>query len=92
MTYTKVSHVPRITATPKLRTWYSEDLKKHDRLMELLETYHKVCLPDNDNYPEKLTWCFEHCQSKFRDIKNGDGMYWYFENEQDASMFAMKWS
>lgn len=84
--------VPRITTSQALRAGYSEDLKKHDRLMELLETYHKVCLTDNDSYPEKLTWCFEHCQNKFRDMKNGTGMYWYFENEKDASMFAMKWS
>ena len=44
------------------------------------------------NYNKMLGWCLEHCQSKFRDIKHGDGMDWYFENDQDASMFAMKWS
>lgn len=75
-----------------MRAWYSADLKKYDKLMALLETYHKVHLEDDEKYPEKLTWCLEHCQNKFRDIKHGDGMYWYFENEQDASMFAMKWS
>lgn len=85
--------VPMMKASnQKMRAWYSEDLKKHDRLMALLETYHKVLLHDNENYPEKLAWCLEHCQSKFRDIKNGEGMYWYFEQEEDASMFALKWS
>jgi hypothetical protein len=79
-------------ANQTMRAWYSEDLKKHDDLMTLLDSYHKVHLLDNDNYPEKLTWCFQFCQGKFRDIKHGDGMYWYFQNEEDASMFALKWS
>lgn len=79
-------------ANQTARAWYSEDLKKHEKLMTLLDTYHKVHLLDTDNYAEKLTWCLEHCQSKFRDIKNGEGMYWYFEMEEDASMFALKWS
>lgn len=79
-------------ANQSMRAWYSEDLKKHDKLMDLLETYHKVRLEDNDRYPEKLTWCLEHCQSKFRDIKHGDGMDWYFELEEDAVVFAMKWT
>lgn len=79
-------------ANQTMRTWYSEDLKNHDKLMSLLSTYHKVHLNSNNDYPEKLAWCFEHCNGKFRDIKHGDGMYWYFQNEQDASMFAIKWS
>jgi hypothetical protein len=44
-------------------------------------------------FPEKLTWCLENCQNKFRDLAEGNGYRaWYFENEQDATMFAMKWS
>lgn len=74
------------------RAWYSEDLKKHDKLMTLLETYHKVLLIDNEHYAEKLAWCLEHCADKFRDLKSNEGMYWYFANEKDASMFALKWS
>jgi hypothetical protein len=74
-----------------MRAWYSADLSKHDRLLELLATYHCVEVENNDNYPEKLTWCLEHCKSKFRDLKHGDGIKWYFENEQDATMFALKW-
>jgi hypothetical protein len=80
------------SANQSMRAWYSEDLLKHDKLMALLNTYHKVHLHNNEQYAEKLSWCLEHCQSKFRDIKHGDGMYWYFENEQDASLFALKWS
>jgi hypothetical protein len=68
-----------------------EDLKVDDRLMDLLESYTMIILPDND-FSEKLTWCLEHCQNKFRDLSVNNGRAWYFQNEQDASMFAMKWS
>jgi hypothetical protein len=78
-------------ANETMRTWYSADLSKHDRLLELLGTYHCVEVSNNDEYAEKLTWCLEHCKSKFRDLRHGDGMKWYFENEQDATMFALKW-
>ena len=75
-----------------MRAWYSEDLKKHDQLMTLLDTYHKVHLTSTEHYPDKLTWCFQYCKGKFRDMRHGDGMYWYFQLEEDASMFALKWS
>jgi hypothetical protein len=78
-------------ANQTMRAWYSEDLLKHDKLLDLLETYHKVHLNENEDYAEKLTWSLEHCKGKFRDIKHGDGMYWYFEREEDATMFALKW-
>jgi hypothetical protein len=78
-------------ANQTMRAWYSEDLKKHDQLMALLNTYHKVQLSENDSYPEKLSWCLEHCRDKFRDIKHGDGMLWYFKREEDATMFALRW-
>lgn len=77
-----------------VRAWYSEDLKKHDRLLELLDTYHKVRIEqakDKEDYGDKLTWCLEHCQGKFRDLKYGDSMDWYFEREEDATLFALKW-
>lgn len=68
------------------------DLKADTRLMELLESYHAVLIPNDIEFSEKLTWCLEHCQSKFRDLSDQYGRIWYFENEQDATMFAMKWS
>jgi hypothetical protein len=67
------------------------DLQQDDRLMKLLETYHPVKLQDED-FPEKLTWCLENCQNKFRDLNIDGYRVWYFENEKDATMFAMKWS
>ena len=77
-----------------VRAWYSADLRKHDQLMALLETYHKVRLERtvDAEYGDTLTWCLEHCQGKFRDIRHQDGMDWYFEREEDATLFALKWT
>ena len=61
-------------------------------LMAVLANYHVVRLTNDDNYNDMLTWCLEHCQNKFRDIQESRGRAWYFQNEQDASMFALKWS
>ncbi len=68
-----------------------EHLKVDDRLMDLLSTYHIIVLSDND-FAEKLTWCLEHCQNKFRDLSDSNGRAWYFQNEQDAMMFSMRWA
>ena len=68
-----------------------EHLKVDQRLMQLLESYHVITLKDED-FAEKLTWCLESCQSKFRDLSDPNGRAWYFQNEQDATMFAMKWA
>lgn len=79
----------------KIRAWHGADLSEHDRLMNLLNTYHKVHLKktaSSENYGDTLTWCLEHCKGKFRDIKQGDGLDWYFEIEEDATMFALKWA
>jgi len=75
-----------------LSNWRVEYLRRHDSLMKLLDTYHKVHLKDNQHYQDKLSWCLENCQSKFRDIKHEEGIDWYFEIEQDAALFALKWS
>lgn len=60
-------------------------------LINALKDYHPVHLEDNE-FNQKLTWCLEHCQNKFRDLSDSNGRTWYFENEQDAMMFAIKWS
>jgi len=67
-------------------------LKGDIRLMELLESYHSVLITNDIEFSEKLTWCLENCQSKFRDLSAEEGRIWYFENAEDATMFAMKWS
>jgi hypothetical protein len=68
-----------------------EHLKVDDRLMSLLDSYHAIVLRDDD-FAEKLTWCLENCQNKFRDLSDPNGRAWYFQNEQDAMLFAMRWS
>ena len=82
-----------IWTTPLLhRTQRSEDhLKIDQRLTELLNSYHAIVLRD-DNFSLKLTWCLENCQDKFRDLSDPNGRAWYFQNEQDAAMFAMRWA
>ena len=68
-----------------------EHLKVDDRLMSLLGSYHAIVLQDDD-FSEKLTWCLENCQNKFRDLSDPNGRAWYFQNEQDATLFAMRWA
>ena len=67
-------------------------LLEDDQLMKILESYHVVRLTGDRDFNDKLVWCMEHCQSKFRDIREANCRAWYFQNEQDASMFAMKWA
>jgi len=69
-----------------------QSLKTDSRLMELLESYHSVLITNDDYFSDKLTWCLEHCQNKFRDLSDQHGRIWYFENEHDATMFAMRWA
>lgn len=62
-------------------------------LMEILKDYYVVRLDEfEDDFNQKLKWCLEHCSGKFRDIREHDQRAWYFQNEQDASMFAMRWA
>lgn len=68
-------------------------LMSDERLMTILKDYYVVRMDDDDeHFNEKLTWCMEHCQNKFRDIRESNCRAWYFQNEQDASMFAMRWA
>jgi hypothetical protein len=67
-------------------------LLEDDKLMKILESYHVVRLDSDDDFNDKLVWCMEHCQSKFRDIRESNCRAWYFQNAQDASMFAMRWA
>jgi hypothetical protein len=79
---------------PMMRAKKAEHhLVQDERLMQVLENFYVIHLNNDQLFPEKLTWCLEHCQNKFRDLAEGNGYRaWYFENEQDATMFAMKWS
>lgn len=68
------------------------DLKADNRLIEILDSYHAVHVKNDNDFSEKLTWCLEHCQNKFRDLSDSHGRVWYFQNSQDATLFAIKWS
>jgi len=65
--------------------------KPHKDILEALQDYHVVRLEGDNDYNAKLVWCLEHCQNKFRDLRDGDQRAWYFQNDQDAVMFAMRW-
>ena len=82
---------PDPTATIMRAQKAEEHLKVDQRLMDLLKTYHVIILKDDD-FADKLTWCLEHCQNKFRDLSDPNGRAWYFQNEKDASLFAMRWA
>lgn len=63
-----------------------------DRLLALLKDFHIVKIPDNE-YENKLTWCLSHCRYKFRDLSYQENFRaWYFESEEDAAVFALKFS
>lgn len=62
----------------------------NEELMAVLEDYHVVKVEDSE-FNTKLVWCLEHCQKKFRDLSDRNCRAWYFECEQDAIMFAMRW-
>lgn len=69
-----------------------ETMQKHDKLLELLSHYHPVPTTHSDDYEDKLCWCLEHCEGKFRDMIKHDTRYWYFEKENDATLFALKYA
>ena len=81
------SPVPRIMAPPKVL-----GTLKDDKILQALKDYHVVHLESDSDYNEKLTWCLEHCQNKFRDFKENNTRAWYFKDEHDAVVFAMKWT
>jgi hypothetical protein len=82
------------SSIPMMRAKKAEHhLAEDERLMQVLENFHVIHLNNDQLFPEKLTWCLQNYQNKFRDLAEGNGCRaWYFENEQDATMFAMKWS
>ena len=86
-----ISEGPK-TVIKQADKWLGAVLLEDDKLMKILESYHVVRLDSDNDFNDKLVWCMEYCQSKFRDFRESNCRAWYFQNEQDASMFAMKWS
>lgn len=64
--------------------------------------YHKVTVENRGEHLHlatriQLDWCIEHCNSKFRDItidasREHQTVRWYFESEEDATHFALRWA
>jgi len=74
------------------RSHSTEEFDQEMRIKNLLRSWHGVPSPDDETYNEKLAWCLENCEGKFRDMKVLEERVWYFKNDHDASMFALKWS
>ena len=72
---------------PTMSRFEEED----DRLVALLKTWYHIDTQDDQYYNDKLVWCLEQCQGKFRDLRQFDTRIWYFQNEKDAAMFALRW-
>jgi len=60
---------------------------------KVLDTFHKVPgVPYVDQlFAEHLEWCLDNCQGQFMDVRLQDSRTWFFESEEDAVMFALKW-
>jgi len=65
-----------------------------DRLRQQLFNWHHINSDSADySYTEQLDWCLKHCQGQFRDFPTSrTGRMWFFENDKDATMFAMRWA
>lgn len=82
-----------IGTKPFIRDQISTPESRHDDLMRLLQSWHQIKVRyDKNNLGDQLLWCFENCQGHFRDIQQFDTKVWYFEREQDAALFALKWA
>lgn len=67
------------------------EIKTHKKLRELLGKWSKVATTRDEDFESKLCWCIDKCKGKFRDMKENNQRVWYFENEYDAIIFAMRW-
>jgi len=67
-----------------------EELSEEMKIRALLRSWNPIRSPDN-HYNEKLMWCLENCNGKFRDLKDMESRIWYFQQDRDASIFALKW-
>jgi len=67
------------------------NLSTTDAPIEFLDNYYSIQTLDDTLYNEKLSWCFENSQGRFRDQRRFESRIWYFEKELDATMFVIKW-
>lgn len=61
------------------------------------ELVHKVIVPHTGGWQwgsdQRFEWCKANCQGDYRGAMfQRDQTVWHFRNEQDATMFALRWS
>ena len=68
-------------------------IKDAGTMRNILATYYAVPTPMSifDGFADRLNWCLANCGGNFTDVRAHDQRIWYFEHEEDAVMFALKW-
>lgn len=51
-----------------------------------------VCVTQNPPYAEMRNWCTENCQAPFYMLPSWYGKGCQFEDDEDALMFALRWT
>jgi hypothetical protein len=87
-----ITYEPNNTRTTD-STYINYELEQQ-LLVELLKSFFVVHITNLADYNKQLEWCFEFCTGRFRDVSLtlNNEKNWYFENSEDALLFAMKWS
>ena len=59
----------------------------------IYDNWHTVIGPSRENSEDAYRWCKAHeSDYEFHTVPKDSTREWYFENEQDALLFALKWS
>ena len=68
-------------------------IKDAGTMRNILATYYSVPTPHAlfDDFAARLKWCLDHCNGNFTDVRAHDERIWYFEQEEDAVLFSLKW-
>lgn len=53
---------------------------------------YKVKIKSNPGYAEMRSWCIKNCENAFYVLPGWAGPGCEFHNENDAIMFALRWS
>jgi hypothetical protein len=61
------------------------------------ELVHRVEVPHSGGWiwgkDQRFEWCERHCQDNYRGAMfRRDRTVWHFKSQQDALLFALKWS
>ncbi len=58
---------------------------------------HRVTVPHSGGWvwgeDQRFAWCKQHCQDDYRGgMFQRDQTVWHFKSQQDAVLFALRWS